>query len=188
MSSHPIPDAIVFETALGFMALGWSAVGMTRAALPEREESAALAHATRWSPGACLADPNNVPSFVAEASHLVTRYASGETVDFSTLPLDFAGIDPFRRAIYLAALRLRQGEVVTYGELAERAGFPRMARETGTALGRNPMPLLVPCHRIVAAGGRIGGFSAPGGVATKARLLAHEGVRPEPPAQAAFTF
>ncbi len=100
------------------------------------------------------------------------------------------GVEPFRRAIYAAALKLGHGELVTYGELADRAGFPGMARETGTALGRNPVPLVVPCHRIVAAGGKIGGFSAPGGAVTKQRLLAHERARHASTgsAQASFAF
>ncbi len=99
-------------------------------------------------------------------------------------------MDAFRLDIYAAARRLRFGEVVTYGELARRAGHEGMARETGAALGANPVPLVVPCHRIVAAGGRIGGFSAPGGAATKEKMLELEGVRvgPPPSAQASFGF
>ena len=129
------------------------------------------------------------PAFVDETVRLVRRYAEGDDVDFTVLPFDLDGVDPFSRAIYDAALTLAHGEVTTYGELSARAGFPGMARETGQALGRNPLPLVIPCHRILAAGGRIGGFSAPGGAATKARLLAHEGVRlAPPPAQASFDF
>jgi methylated-DNA-[protein]-cysteine S-methyltransferase len=100
------------------------------------------------------------------------------------------GADLFRRAIYSAARKLGFGETTTYGGLADSAGHPGMARETGEALGRNPVPLIVPCHRILAAGGKIGGFSAPGGSSTKERLLALEGVQigPPPPAQKAFAF
>jgi methylated-DNA-[protein]-cysteine S-methyltransferase len=121
---------------------------------------------------------------------MLRRYGAGEPVDFSGVPVDLDGVDPFRRAIYDTARGLRFGETTTYGGLAEAAGHPSKARETGEALGRNPVPLIVPCHRIHAAGGRIGGFSAPGGSATKERLLALEGVRlgPPPPAQQAFAF
>lgn len=185
MSGH-----LVFETVLGFVAVAWSETGLTRLALPEASREAAERHAAKWTGGKADATLDAAPAFVVEAVALVRRYAEGETVDFSALPLDLGGIDPFRRAVYAAALRLGQGEVATYGELADRAGFPKMARETGQALGRNPLPLVVPCHRILAAGGKIGGFSAPGGSATKERLLAHEGVRvgPPPPAQASFAF
>ena len=185
-----MPAHLIFETALGFVAMAWSDSGLTRLALPAGSREAAARHAAKWQAGPEAADASQAPPFVAEAVALVRRYAEGETVDFSALPFDLAGVDPFRRAIYAAALKLGFGEVTTYGELAERAGFPKMARETGAALGRNPLPLVIPCHRILAAGGRIGGFSAPGGSVTKERLLVHEGVRlgPPPPAQASFTF
>lgn len=196
----PLPAStgcLVFPTALGYVALAWSPRGLTRLALPEPDPSRCERHAATWpeaqstqAPGARDRLPDDAPAFVREAIALACRYAEGETVDFTSLAIDLDGADAFDRAIYDAALKLRQGEITTYGELAGRAGFPGMARETGAALGRNPLPLVVPCHRIVAAGGRIGGFSAPGGARTKERLLAHEGVRlgPPPPAQASFAF
>ena len=88
-------------------------------------------------------------------------------MDFSSVAVDLEGVDLFRRAIYQAARKLGFGQTTTYGGLADAAGQPGKARETGEALGRNPVPIIVPCHRIVAAGGKIGGFSAPGGSATK---------------------
>lgn len=175
---------VIAETALGFVAIAWNEAGLTRFALPRDSREAAERHTARWKTAA--ADPSAVPEFVAEARARTRRYADGEAVDFTDLPLDMGGIDPFDRAIYLHALQLGFGEVTTYGELAERAGFPGQARETGAALGRNVLPLIVPCHRILAVGGRMGGFSAPGGVATKQRLLAHEGVDLAP--QASFPF
>ena len=111
-----------------------------------------------------------------------------KTVDFSGVPVDLDGVDLFQRAIYQAASKLGFGETTTYGGLADAAGHPGKARETGEALGRNPVPLIVPCHRILAAGGKIGGFSAPGGSATKEKLLALEGVRVGPPPAAQKTF
>lgn len=184
------PGHLVFETPLGFMALAWSQSGLTRFSLPAASSEASERHVARWRDAGEAVPLDEAPAFVADAVARVQRYADGETVDLSTLPLDLTGIEPFRRAVYAAALRLAQGEVVTYGELADRAGFPKMARETGQALGANPLPLVVPCHRIIAAGGKIGGFSAPGGATTKERLLAHEGVSlaPPPPAQASFAF
>lgn len=185
MSGH-----LVFETVLGFISVAWSDAGLTRLALPEATREAAERHVRRWTSAGPAVAEADAPGFVAEAVALARRYAQGETVDFTVLPFDLDGIEPFRRAIYAAALKLAQGEVTTYGELAARAGFPTMARETGQALGSNPLPLVIPCHRILAAGGKVGGFSAPGGAATKLRLLAHEGVRlgQHDPAQASFTF
>lgn len=184
---------LVIETALGFVGLAWSRAGLTRLVLPERTAQAAgwrLAGAAggRSSPLAEAGTPP--PLLAAQAQDLIVRYGVGEAVDLSPLPLDLGDADAFDRAVYAAALQLGFGQVTTYGELAASAGHPGMARETGAALGRNPLPLIVPCHRILAAGGRIGGFSAPGGAATKLRLLAHEGVRvgPPEPAQASFAF
>ena len=143
------------------------------------------ATARRWndaSPRSSTAPrPSEPPPAVAAAIELIKRYAEGEEVDFSSVAVDLDGVDQFRRAIYQAARKLDFGETTTYGGLAEAAGHPGKARETGEALGRNPVPLIVPCHRILAAGGKIGGFSAPGGSATKEKLLALEGVQVGPP-------
>lgn len=181
---------LIFETALGHVALAWSDAGLTRLALPQQDLVEAQRLATGWRDAGEPVAEADAPEFVRAAIGLVRRYAEGETMDFSVLPFDLRGVGHFRRAIYDAALRLPQGTVTTYGELAAQAGFPGAARETGQALGANPMPLVIPCHRILAAGGRIGGFSAPGGVVTKQRLLAHEGVdlSPPPPAQSSFAF
>jgi len=120
----------------------------------------------------------------------IRAYMGGDTVDFSDVPLDLEGVDPFGRAIYAATRQLNLGETTSYGELARRAGHPGMAREAGAALGANPVPLVIPCHRVLAAGGKIGGFSAAGGAVTKQKMLALEGVHvgPPPPAQQAFRF
>lgn len=180
---------IIFETALGYFALAWSEAGLSHAALPQPDRAGAEQLAARW--GSTPHDPASpdLPAFVTDAMERVRLYAAGESVDFTALPLDLSGMDAFRRAITAAALRLGHGQTTTYGGLAEDAGFPTMARETGQALGRNPLPLIVPCHRILAAGGKIGGFSAPGGTFTKQRLLAHEhAVFGAPTAQASFDF
>jgi methylated-DNA-[protein]-cysteine S-methyltransferase len=106
----------------------------------------------------------------------VERYLSGARVDFSPLALDLAGVGGFHRRIYEAACRIGWGETTTYGELARQVGSPGAARAVGQAMGRNPIPLIIPCHRVLASGHRIGGFSAFGGAVTKTRLLALEGV------------
>jgi len=183
-----VTGTVVFETALGFMGIAWSKAGLTRLCLPQRSREAVERRLQRL---AGLAEGANVPpKWVAELIVSIKAYAAGEEVDFSAVPVDLAGIDDFRLAIYAAARKLAFGETTTYGELARRAGHTGLARETGAALGANPVPLVIPCHRILAAGGKIGGFSAPGGSTAKERMLAIEGVRvgPPPPAQVSFGF
>jgi methylated-DNA-[protein]-cysteine S-methyltransferase len=107
-------------------------------------------------------------------------------VDFSNVSLDLGGQDEFFRKIYAAARRLGWGQTTTYGSLAQELGAgPEAARDVGQAMARNPVPLIIPCHRVLAAGGKLGGFSAPGGSSTKQHMLEMEGVRlaPQKPAQ-----
>jgi methylated-DNA-[protein]-cysteine S-methyltransferase len=104
----------------------------------------------------------------------LTRHLEGTNQDLSTIPLDFDGIPPFHREVYRVALGIPAGEPMSYGQLAARAGSPQAARAVGQAMRRNPFPLIVPCHRVVATGGGLGGFSAVGGVTTKRRLLSIE--------------
>lgn len=188
----------VFETALGPVGVAWKEGGLVRLQLPARDAgetrrrlTARLKDAVEIDPSEAEEEAANGPlTSVVDAIALIRRYAEGERVDFTGVPVALEGVDPFRSAIYRAARRLGYGETTTYGALAEEAGFPEAARETGAAMGSNPVPLVVPCHRVLAAGGKIGGFSAPGGAATKEKLLALEGVRlgPPAPAQASFAF
>lgn len=177
----------VFETALGWMSVAWRANAITRLCTPQSNKAAIEARLSRHgSP----ADADTLPPKIIAAIHLLKRYAAGETVDFSGVEVDLGDVDAFHLAIYEAARRLGFGETTTYGGLATAAGHPGMAQQTGQALGQNAVPIIVPCHRILAAGGKIGGFSAPGGSRTKEILLTLEGVHvgPPPPAQSAFTF
>jgi methylated-DNA-[protein]-cysteine S-methyltransferase len=177
----------VLETVIGFVGIAWTEKGLIRLCLPERSREAVerrlLLH-PRVS--ASTAQPPWVVALVAA----VRDYMAGKDVDFSGVPVDLDGVDGFRLSIYDAARQLGFGQTTTYGELARLAGHPGLARETGAALGANPVPLVIPCHRILAAGGKIGGFSAPGGSATKEKMLTLEGVRvgPPPPAQVSFGF
>lgn len=177
----------LFETSLGWLGIAWSDKGLTQLQLPERDRAATERRLSRRLGNGIECAP---PADIAQIVEILKRYASGEPVDFSDVPVDLSGIDPFRLAIYDAARKLGFGETTTYGGLATLAGHAGRAQETGQALGKNPVPIVVPCHRILAAGGKIGGFSAPGGSTTKGRLLAMEGVRvgPPPPAQASFGF
>jgi methylated-DNA-[protein]-cysteine S-methyltransferase len=177
----------VFDTALGFVGIAWSETGLTRLCLFQRDRASVERRLEKL--GLCGETPD-LPGWVAALVADICAYAEGKPVDFSTVPVDLSGVDDFRLAIYGAARRLGFGETTTYGELASRAGHAGLFRETGQALGSNPVPLVIPCHRILAAGGRIGGFSAPGGSATKEKMLALEGVRvgPPPAPQQSFAF
>ncbi|WP_269930551.1 methylated-DNA--[protein]-cysteine S-methyltransferase [Aminobacter sp. HY435] len=190
--SFPRPGHAVFGTALGYMALAWSGRGLTRVCLPEKTQAAAERRLLRLAgePDAERAGAADAPDWIATLIGDIRRYAEGVDVDFSSVPVDLAGVDRFRLDIYAAARRLGYGETTTYGGLAESSGHKGMFRETGAALGANPVPLVVPCHRILAAGGKIGGFSATGGSATKEKMLELEGVRrgPPPDQQASFGF
>ena len=121
------------------------------------------------------------------------RYFEGERVDFSNVPVDLGQQDRLFAQIYDVVRRLGWGETTTYGGVAKAIGEgPEVARDVGQAMAKNPIPLIVPCHRVLAAGGKIGGFSAPGGSNAKARMLAMEGSQPNATAkdstQASFGF
>lgn len=186
-----VPGHTIFHTALGFMGIAWSERGLVRLCLPQSSAESLERRLLRLEgvPGRRFED-GTAPGWAGELIEAIKAYAAGETIDFSDVPVDLDGVDDFRLAIYDAARKLAFGETTTYGELAKRAGHTGLARETGAALGANPVPLVIPCHRITAAGGKIGGFSAPGGSATKEKMLAMEGVRvgPPPSTQASFGF
>ncbi len=176
----------VFETALGWIGIGWSANGITHLQLPEKDRSATETRLLARGASTGVGPP---PPAIQDVIGALIRYASGEQVDFSRAPVDFAGVDEFRLAIYEQARRLGYGATTTYGGLCDAAGHPGLARETGAAMGSNPVPIIVPCHRVLAAGGKMGGFSASGGVFTKRRLLDMEHAKPpSPPGQEAFDF
>lgn len=178
----------VFETETGFCAIAWSEAGVTRFQLPAKSAEAAERLIRRRAFGA---EPGAPQDDVAAAVEAAKRYFQGEKADFSPVRLDLSGVDAFFVEIYAALRRVGWGRTTTYGALAREVGAARKAaRDVGEAMARNPAPLIIPCHRVLAAGGRIGGFSAPGGSATKMRMLALEGVRVQPtaPAQASFNF
>lgn len=180
--------SLVFETAAGFCGIAWSATGITRFQLPVRDAETAARSLWRRAPTAV---PGTATPEITAVVAAVRRYFDGEPMDFSQVTLDLEVADPFFGQVYAAVRRLEWGRTTTYGALAHDLGAgPEAARDVGQAMARNPVPLLVPCHRVLAAGGRVGGFSAPGGQATKRRMLELEGVRLEPPAprQQAFAF
>ncbi len=170
----------VFATTLGFAGIAWNDAAVTRFQLPCASAEAAMRNLLRHAPGAEAAVP---PSPVAQAVDAAKRYFAGEKIDFSGVALDLAGQNDLFLEIYAAARRIAYGETTTYGGLAKVIGRTdwEAARAVGQAMAKNPVALIIPCHRVLAAGGKIGGFSAPGGAETKAKMLALEGVtlRPE---------
>jgi len=169
----------LFPTAIGTIGVAWSERGLVALALPERDEAATEKRLRAKSHSTGRAEP---PPEIATAISLIRQYCAGERVDFSAVPLDLSRVEPQRRRVYETMRGIGFGETTTYGRLARATGAPdadwKAAQRIGTAMGRNPIPIVVPCHRVLAAGGRAGGFSAYGGTATKAKLLALEGVRP----------
>ncbi|MCK4277043.1 MAG: methylated-DNA--[protein]-cysteine S-methyltransferase, partial [Phycisphaerae bacterium] len=136
-------------------------------------------HADMLTPG-CVASgastgPAKAEAHAAQAERQIRAYCAGRLRRF-TVAIDLSGIPPFHRKVLTAARRIPYGRTATYGELARRAGSPRAARAVGQAMAHNPVALLIPCHRVVAAGGGLGGFG--GGLALKRRLLALERVSP----------
>ncbi len=170
---------LVFETAGGFCGIAWNDVGITRFQLPTKSAEATERLLLRRIPGAELGVPT--PE-AADAIVAVKRYFAGEETDFSGVTLDLGDQDDFFRRIYDAARRVGWGQTTTYGTLARELGAgPEAARDVGQAMAKNPVALIIPCHRVLAAGNRLGGFSAPGGADAKARMLVLEGIDLEPP-------
>jgi methylated-DNA-[protein]-cysteine S-methyltransferase len=176
----------IFETAGGFCGIAWNDVGITRFQLPTRSAEATQRILLRRVPGA---EPGAPSPDVADAVAAVKRYFAGEETDFSGFSLDLGGQDAFFKDIYAAARRVGWGRTTTYGTLAKELGAgPEAARDVGEAMAKNPVALFIPCHRVLAAGGKVGGFSAPGGSAAKVRMLALEGVRVESSGSAQGSF
>ncbi len=169
----------LFDTAFGHCALAWNAHALTAVRLPDHSQALTRANLLARQRDA-VESPEDAaavacwPAFVATAVKAIRAHLAGQPHDLRDLPLDWSGVMPFEARVYTAAQALDPGQTCTYGEMANTIGEPRALRAVGQALGRNPWPLVVPCHRVLAAGGRLGGFSAPGGSETKRRLLVLE--------------
>jgi len=154
---------VTFTTSIGRCAIRWHEAGLTGFELPEAsgeiDESAAA---------------TEIQTIIEK----VQRHVNGEPQDFSDTRFDFSEIPAFQRAVLKATLAIKAGETRSYGEIARTMNLPPAAsRAVGAALGANPWPLLIPCHRVVAADGKMTGFSGPGGIKTKLRLLSIEGAQ-----------
>ena len=165
------PGYALFPTAIGVCGLAWNERGISRVVFPETSEAATRARLTRRVPDVREAAP---PPAIAEAIAAITALLDTGRADLSAIALDMDSVDTEERAILEAARTVPPGSTVTYGELAARIGQPRATREVGQAMARNRFPIVVPCHRVLAAGGGFGGFSAPGGLESKALLLTIE--------------
>jgi methylated-DNA-[protein]-cysteine S-methyltransferase len=161
-----------FDTAIGPCAVAWRPSGIVGVQLPERDEPATRARMQRRFPSARRDVP---PPAVEAATDAMQALLRGEATDLTTVAVDLEGTDELARRVYEVARAIPPGATLTYGEIADRIGEPLLTREVGRALAGNPVPIIVPCHRVLAAGGRIGGFSANGGITMKLRLLAIEG-------------
>ena len=162
----------LFDTPVGACAIAWSAEGVAGSQLPEASAAAMRRRMQRRFPGVPESPP---PPLARAAIDGIVALLRGERPDLATIPLDMRGVSDFDRRVYAVARTVPPGATIAYGEIARRMGEPGAAQSVGQALGRNPFAPIVPCHRVLAAGGRPGGFSASGGTLTKFRLLAIEG-------------
>lgn len=168
------PGFALFDTAIGRCGMVWNHRGITGVQLPGARVAETRAALRRAWPGVREAP---APPPVQRAIDNIASLLRGDGDDLSSIPLDMSGIPPFYRRVYEFARTIPPGTTLSYGEVAKRLRAPRSARAVGQALARNPFAIIVPCHRVLAAGGKIGGFTAPGGAGTKRRLLEIEGVR-----------
>jgi methylated-DNA-[protein]-cysteine S-methyltransferase len=160
-----------FATAIGACGIAWSAKGITSVSLPEAQEKTLRARFAARFPDAAETAP---PPAIAQAIARIQALLRGESDDLDDIALDDAEVPTFNKRVYDIARRIPPGATRTYGDIAKELGDPSLARAVGQALGSNPFPIIVPCHRVLAAHGKTGGFSATGGIETKFRMLAIE--------------
>lgn len=158
----------LFDTAIGVCAIAWTGHGVCGVQLPERDAEATRIRLRRRFPDAVKTPPDGA---IERAIGGIVALLRGEVRDLTCVGLDMGAIPSFRKSIYAVLRGIPPGSTRSYGEVATQLGTQVTARDVGDAMGKNPFPIIVPCHRVVGTGGRIGGFSANGGVATKLRLL-----------------
>lgn len=168
----------LFETAIGACGIVWTGHGVVGVQLPEADAAATRSRVERRFPDAREAVP---PPVIQNAIDGIVALLSGEPRDLAHIVIDDAEISDFNRKVYQIARAIPPGQTMTYGEIAGQLGDKTLARAVGQAMGENPTPIIMPCHRVLAANGKTGGFSAPGGIVTKLRLLTIEGAQPGGP-------
>jgi methylated-DNA-[protein]-cysteine S-methyltransferase len=171
MSVMTAAHLALFETAIGVCGIAWSEHGVCGVQLPEANAEAARARLRRRFAGVDEKPPIEV---IQRTIDRIAALLAGRASDLSDILLDLKGIPAFHQRVYALTRQIPAGRTASYGEIATKLGEPGTARAVGEALSRNPFPLIVPCHRVLAAGGKFRGFSARGGVAMKMRLLAIE--------------
>jgi methylated-DNA-[protein]-cysteine S-methyltransferase len=162
----------IFDTAIGPMGLAWNDAGISAIQLPEATAAATRTRLGRRSPDADVEADG--PAWIRDTIARVRSHLGGRPQDLSGIRIDPSRVTPFTLRVYEALRRVPSGRTVSYGALAQLAGSPGAARAIGRAMATNPFPVVAPCHRVLAAGGKAGGFSAFGGIVTKDRLLAIE--------------
>jgi methylated-DNA-[protein]-cysteine S-methyltransferase len=176
-----VEGCALFDTAIGRCGIAWDGDGrIVGVQLPERDDSRTLARLLRRT-AAAEGTEGTPPAAIHDVIVRVVALLEGETVDLSGVELADDGLPDYERRVYAVARTIPPGETLTYGEVAVRVGTAGDARAVGQAMGRNPFPIIVPCHRVVAADGALGGFSANGGAETKRRMLVIEGAAVAPP-------
>jgi methylated-DNA-[protein]-cysteine S-methyltransferase len=161
----------LFDTAVGRCGIAWSERGISAIMLPEADDEATRKRLLRRVENAPEALP---PASVQQAIAAIQSLLEGGRTDLSNVVVDLDGMPDFNLRVYEIARKIPAGETLTYGDIAKRLGDVQLSRAVGQAMGQNPVPIVVPCHRVVAAGGKTGGFSAPGGSRTKLKILAIE--------------
>jgi len=164
----------VFDSAIGPCGVAWGADGIVGCQLPEASASATRARLQQRFP---LARESAPPPEVQSACDGIVALLRGEAISLEDVRLDMSGVPELHRRVYAVTRAIAPGSTLSYGEVAQRLGDASLARAVGLALSRNGYAPIVPCHRVLAAGGQAGGFSARGGLATKLRLLTIEGAR-----------
>jgi methylated-DNA-[protein]-cysteine S-methyltransferase len=167
----------LFDSAIGRCGIAWSEHGVAGVQLPEASEAETRGRVVRRVPRAVEGEPPVAIRYVIEGIVALLAGERTPAAELAFVELDLRGVPAFERRVYEIARTLRPGETSTYGEIARKLGDPTASRAVGGALGRNPFPLVVPCHRVLAADGGLGGFSASGGTALKRKLLQIEGAR-----------
>ena len=162
----------LFDTKIGLCAVAWGPHGINGTQLPMGGEQKIRTRIAQRHGDATEAQPS---AEVQQAIDRITQLLAGEPDDLTDIPLDLDGVPEFNRGVYAIARTIPPGKTVTYGDIARRLGGVELSRDVGQALGRNPCPIVVPCHRVLAAGNKPGGFSANGGVVTKLKMLEIEG-------------
>ena len=168
----------LFDTPIGTCGIVWTARGICGVQLPETDAAATRARVQQRFPNAREAAPSPETQRAIDG---IVALTAGNLRDLADIVIDETAISEFNRMVYKIARAIPPGQTMTYGEVAERLGDKQLARAVGQAMGENPTPIVMPCHRVLAANGKTGGFSAPGGVVTKLRLLTIEGASPNGP-------